>query len=88
MSGKSYFVTQLAKNWENNVALEPLSQIWLVAQSISSGMREKLTEIAKELGIPVFFCLGGKDQIKIIKKSFQHIYTTSYHILKYEKCLF
>ena len=61
MSGKSYFVTQLAKNWENNLTVEPISQIWLIAQSISNGMREKLTETAKELGIPVFFCLGGKN---------------------------
>ena len=59
MSGKSYFVTQLARNWENNMTLEPLTQIWLVAQSISDGMRQKLTETAKELGIPVYFCPGG-----------------------------
>ena len=59
MSGKSFFVTQLARNWENNIALEPLSQIWLIAQSISPGMRERLTETAKELGIPIYFCPGG-----------------------------
>ena len=59
MSGKSYFITQLARNWENNITLEPLSQIWLVAQSISDGMRQRLTETAKELGIPLFCCPGG-----------------------------
>ena len=80
MSGKSYFVTQLAKNWENNITLEPLSQIWLVAQSISSGMREKLTETAKDLGIPVFFCLGGMNLKK--PKNLFSIHTTSHTLLK------
>ena len=56
MSGKSTWACQAALNWENNFALQKLSQIWLVAQSLSSGMKQSLSEVGKKLGIPVFYC--------------------------------